>query len=289
AAFVGGLVLAEPTRFAAAALLYGTMPFDADVPVTRGRLFGVPVFLTHGAHDTVIPVELQRQTWDYLVRESGSPLWALRAPTGHELTAQTVSELAGWVEARLGYLQRYPLTLSPAGEQACWPALPDDRLPVRHGDSPEVSVTTPQQQESQNAPVELQEALFSRIAELDGVVTAPSAVSVPGARAFCLPPPRVPSGDTGGSSEAFIVAEVGEFAHLHPSHDGSLHLVLPIPLARDALTKGWGVAHPLAGIRLTPGMVMIFGPRDATELDIVTAIVRASHTYAAGAVCRSTS
>ncbi|MDQ2788157.1 MAG: DUF5519 family protein [Actinomycetota bacterium] len=86
----------------------------------------------------------------------------------------------------------------------------------------------------------MQEALFSRIAELDGVVTAPSAVSVPGARAFCLPPRRVPSGDAGGSSEAFMVAEVGEFAHLHPSHDGSLHLVLPIRLARDALTKGWG-------------------------------------------------
>lgn len=49
------------------------------------------------------------------------------------------------------------------------------------------------------------------------------------------------------------------------------------------------MAHPLAGIRLTPGMVMIFGPRDATELDIVTAIVRASHPYAAGGVCHSTS
>jgi hypothetical protein len=60
----------------------------------------------------------------------------------------------------------------------------------------EVSVTTPQQQESQNAPIELQEALFGRITELDGVVTAPSAVSVPGARAFLLPPSKRPPGDT---------------------------------------------------------------------------------------------
>jgi phospholipase/carboxylesterase len=160
---------------------------------------------------------------------------------------------------------------------------------MRPGDSPEVSVTTPQQQESQNAPIELQEALFSRITELDGVVTAPSAVSVPGARAFLLPPCGLSPDGARGPDEAFIVADVGEFAHLHPSSDGSLHLVLPIPLAHEALAKGWGAAHPLAGIRLAAGMVMIFGPRDITELDIVTGIVCASHTYAAGHLPRSMS
>ncbi len=290
ATFAGGLLLADPTRFAAAALLYGTLPFDAGLPVTRGRLVGLPVFVTHGVHDTVLPAELQRRTWDYLVRESGSPLWAQRAPTGHELTAKTVSELAGWIEARLGYLQRHAETAgSPVAEQPCWPTFPDGRLPMRPGDSPEVSVTTPQQQESQNAPIELQEALFGRITELDGVVTAPSAVSVPGARAFLLPPCGLSPDGARGPDEAFIVADVGEFAHLHPSRDGSLHLVLPIPLAHEALTKGWGAAHPLAGIRLAAGMVMIFGPRDTTELDTVTGIVRASHTYAVGHLPRSTS
>jgi phospholipase/carboxylesterase len=295
AAFAGGLLLADPGRFAAAGLLYGTLPFDAGVPVTRGRLVGVPVFLTHGVHDTVVPAELQRRTWDYLVRESGSPVWARRVPTGHELTAKTVSELAGWIEARLGYLQRHPTSAgSTAAEQAYWPTLPDGQLPVRHGDAPEVSVTTPQQQQSQNSPAQLQETLLSRIAELDGVVTAPSAVSVPGALALLLPPRglppgELPAGDAHGPSDAFIAAEVGEFAHLHPGHDGSLHLVLPIPLAHDALIQGWGVAHPLAGIRLTPGMVMIFGPRDTTELEIVTGIVSASHSYAAGHLRRSSS
>jgi hypothetical protein len=39
-------------------------------------------------------------------------------------------------------------------------------------------------------------AAFGRITELDGVVTAPSAVSVPGARAFLLPPSKLPPGDT---------------------------------------------------------------------------------------------
>jgi phospholipase/carboxylesterase len=277
AAAAGAMLLADPARFAAAALLFGALPFDSDLPVTRGRLAGIPVFLTHGAHDLVIPLELQRRTWDYLVRNSGSPLWAQRQPGGHELTAETVAGLAGWIVARLGFLQRTtPVVDMPAG-QAHWPTLPHGRLPERRGDTPEVSVTTPQQQVSQNAPSELQEALFDQIVQLDGVATAPSAVSVPGARAFFLR-----SGNARGPREAFIVPDLGEFAHLHPAYDGSLHLALPVALSYDALVKGWAVAHPLAGLRLTPGMVMIFGPRDATELKIVTAIVQASHSYAAG-------
>lgn len=277
AAVAGGLLLADPTRFAAAALLYGTLPFDSGLPVTRGRLAGIPVFLAHGVHDLVIPVELQRRTWDYLVRESGSPLWAQRQPGGHELSPKTVSGLAGWIEARLGFLQWATPVAGTGARQPRWPILPDGRLPERRGEPPEVSVTTPQQQQSQNAPAELQEALFARIVQLDGVATAPSAVSVPGARAFILCP-----GAARGPREAFIVPDLGEFAHLHPGYDGSLHLALPVSLAHDALAKGWAVAHPLAGLRISPGMVMIFGPRDAVELEIVTAITRASHAYAAG-------
>ena len=53
-------------------------------------------------------------------------------------------------------------------------------------------------------------------------------------------------------------------------------------MTRDAIAKGWAVAHPLAGIRLARGMVMIYGPRDGAELDVVAGIVEASHAYAAG-------
>jgi phospholipase/carboxylesterase len=38
----------------------------------------------------------------------------------------------------------------------------------------------------------------------------------------------------------------------------------------------------LAGVRLARGMVMIYGPRDTAELDVVTGIVQASHAYATG-------
>ena len=88
----------------------------------------------------------------------------------------------------------------------------------------------------------------------------------------------------GRPADAFLVPQAGEFAHLHPGHDGSLHLALPPALAADTITKGWAVAHPLAGIRLARGMVMIYGPRDAAELDIVAGILLTSHAYATGSL-----
>jgi len=139
-----------------------------------------------------------------------------------------------------------------------------------------VSWTIPQQQESDNSPAEVQEQLFAQVAALPGVSSTPSAISVPGARGFMVE--RGP----GAPLDAFLVPRAGEFAHLHPGYDGSLHLALPPALAADAIAKGWAVAHPLAGIRLARGMVMIYGPRDTVELDVVTGIVEASRAYATG-------
>jgi phospholipase/carboxylesterase len=108
------------------------------------------------------------------------------------------------------------------------------------------------------------------------VATGQSAISVPGARGFVVAPAA------SAPLDAYLVPSVGEFAHLHPGYDGSLHLALPPALASDAVARGWAVAHPLAGIRLARGMVMVYGPRDAAELDVVAAVVATSHAYATG-------
>ena len=102
AAFAGGLLLREPQRFAGAAILYGTLPFDAGVPVTSARLTGIPVFVAQGEADTVIPRELLDRTWSYLLTDSGAPTQARRDPGGHQLTARTVTELGDWIAAVLG-------------------------------------------------------------------------------------------------------------------------------------------------------------------------------------------
>lgn len=273
AAFAGGLILSEPQRFAGAAILYGTLPFDAGVPVTPGRLAGMPVFVAHGESDTVIPRELLDRTWRYLLGDSGAPPYARRDPGGHGITADTVAELGGWIAERLQFLTNHGSL--PAGPTT-WSTLPAGHLPARAGDRPAVSWTIPQQQKSDNSPAHIQAQLFARVTTWPGVSTRQSAISVPGARGLMVEP--VP----GTPVDAFLVPQAGEFAHLHPGHDGSVHLALPPALAADAIAKGWAVAHPLAGVRLARGMVMIYGPRDTTELAIVTGILKASHAYATG-------
>ncbi|HEV7206643.1 MAG TPA: dienelactone hydrolase family protein [Jatrophihabitans sp.] len=97
AAFAGGLVPADPLRFAGAAILYGTLPFDAGVPTTRARLAGVPVLVAQGEHDTVIPAELLDATWRYLTGPSGATTTAHRDQAGHALSPATARVLATWL------------------------------------------------------------------------------------------------------------------------------------------------------------------------------------------------
>lgn len=122
---------------------------------------------------------------------------------------------------------------------------------------------------SQIAPVPLQDELARRIAALDGVRVAHSEISVPGARGFFLSP------EAGrGPAAAFMVGR--EFAHLHPAQDGSMHATLPGQVRAAAIAGGWAEPHPLVG---TP---MVFGPRDAAELEIIWQIFLASYRFAAG-------
>ncbi len=276
AAFAGGLVLSDPQRYAGAAILYGTLPFDAGVPVEAARLTGLPVFVTQGDQDTVIPRELLERTWRYLLGESGAAPYARRDPGGHGITPQTLGELGGWIHERLTFVNARGAAAVGEAEGVRWPTSADGTLPHRRGQRPEVQWWIPQQQVTDTAPPELQEALFERITALGSVSTGQSAISVPGARGFFL--------DAGEDrADAFLVPAAREFAHLHPGGDGSLHVALPVALAADAVAKGWAQAHPLAGVRLAPGMVMVYGPRDAAEVDVVAGIVAASHAFAVGA------
>ena len=149
-------------------------------------------------------------------------------------------------------------------------------LPLRAGEGPSTTPTNPHQQLDQNAPPAMQEALHGRMRALPRVVEAPSNVSVPGTRAFHLDPL-----EEGGPRHAFMFGR--EFAHLHPPDDGSLHLALPRALGEEAEEKGWGERHPFAGRFGFPGTVMmLYGPRDEGELEVVWGLVRASYEYAQG-------
>lgn len=100
AAFAGGLVLQEPQRFAGAAILYGTLPFDAGVPVETGGLADLPVMVAQGDADHVIPRDLLDRTWHYLLQQSGAPTVAHRDPGGHGITPAALHELGSWIATR---------------------------------------------------------------------------------------------------------------------------------------------------------------------------------------------
>jgi hypothetical protein len=111
---------------------------------------------------------------------------------------------------------------------------------------------------------------------LPGVREQPSAISVPGARALWLE-----SNDARGPRDAFLVGR--EFAHLHPSPEGSLHVALPPSIASEAITRGWAEIHPVARLGLIPGnVVMLYAPRDDAEVGVVLGLVRSALAFARG-------
>ncbi|GAA1918565.1 alpha/beta hydrolase [Nocardioides marmoribigeumensis] len=102
AAFAGALLLQDPSRLAGAAILLGTLPFDAGLDVTPGLLAGTQVLVAQGERDTVIPRELLDRTWDYLTDGSGAQARAHRDPGGHQITGATVAVLGSWLDGLWG-------------------------------------------------------------------------------------------------------------------------------------------------------------------------------------------
>lgn len=162
--------------------------------------------------------------------------------------------------------------------EAAKPTLnPLSSLSQRRGERPQTHKAMPHQQLSQNALPHLQQALFERARALPGVRVGPSQISVPGARAFFVDPAMAKL-----QPDASMVGL--EFAHLHPEYDGSLHLMVPRETAQAIVKKAWGEPRPMAelmgGGSGTP--IMVYGPRDEGELEVVWSILQASHAFAYG-------
>ena len=151
-------------------------------------------------------------------------------------------------------------------------------LPRRSGPKPATSLGMPHQQlDQQPDHSSPRDALARRVFALPGVLEERSGISVPGARALVLE-----AGAARGPETSFMVGR--EFAHLHPSPDESLHMVLPRDVASAAIDAGWAEPHPLAARMHGPSIaVMVFAPRDDAEVDVVAGLVETSYRYATGA------
>jgi len=150
-------------------------------------------------------------------------------------------------------------------------------LPIRQGSRPATTPGLPHQQlDQQPTDPGIRQRLAERIFALPGVSEGPSGISVPGARALLLD--RTVAG---GPAEAFFVG--GEFAHLHPHEDQSLHVCLTPDMAAAACQAGWAEPHPLVvSGELPPTHVLVYAPRNDDELDVVVLLVQAAHSFALG-------
>lgn len=152
-------------------------------------------------------------------------------------------------------------------------------LPERVGSAPRTPFAVPHVQFDQNAPMAMQEALLGAVQTLPNIVLwRETPFSIPPAVGWVLPTEL-----RGGPDNAY--SPEGEFGHSHRPEDGSMHLRLPESVARIVFEKGWGILHPFSAVvtgQKEVNYIMVYGPRDEGELQVVWAIVQASYAFARG-------
>jgi phospholipase/carboxylesterase len=96
----GGLLLARPEWFDGAALLSGTLPWDAGFDTSPGRLAGLPLLWSIDPEDDVIPRDLVLRSEGWLTTESGADLRLHDRPgIGHAITADQFADVGDVIAA----------------------------------------------------------------------------------------------------------------------------------------------------------------------------------------------
>lgn len=99
-AMAGGLLLRDPSRYAATVLLSGTLPWDAELDTSNGRLTGARVFYGYDVADGVIPDELIQRTVAWLRDESGADLAEHTYPgLGHGIALEELEDIKAFINA----------------------------------------------------------------------------------------------------------------------------------------------------------------------------------------------
>jgi hypothetical protein len=152
------------------------------------------------------------------------------------------------------------------------------RLPSRPGPRPVVAPRHPSPQVDQTAPAGVRARLLELAATLDGVTVGP--------RGEDGDPLSLAAGLARGQPEAFLSGR--EFAVVRD--DGSVHLTLAPGWGQKVLDRGWATILPVARYMagaVGPGRLVVYAPRDATDLRTTWRILQAAHVFAIGRVGRT--
>jgi hypothetical protein len=115
--------------------------------------------------------------------------------------------------------------------------------------------------------------LIARAIQLDGVAEGHSSVSPASSRALLLASQRTIS----APQTSLSPREPLEPVHIHGVTDTSIHLCLPVERANEVCKLGWGETHPFGDFGTE---IMVYGPRDEDELDIILSIIEESLNFA---------
>jgi phospholipase/carboxylesterase len=95
------LLLTRPEKVAGVVAMSGRLPVQVlEREPNRDALAGKPVLLTHGLYDPVLPIEQGRAARDYL-GTLPVDLTYHEYPMGHEVNAESLRDVSGWLTAAL--------------------------------------------------------------------------------------------------------------------------------------------------------------------------------------------
>ena len=148
------------------------------------------------------------------------------------------------------------------------------KLPVREGPRPFTTSGVPHIQVEVDPVPEVDETLRARAFALPGVENRPTVISLPGGRGLWL------DEDLTLAHPELILAG-REFSHFHT--DGSLHVLLPVDRALEAVEAGWAVFHPWVGREEIPdGAVMLYTPQSNAEAEVTPQLIVDSYNFITG-------
>lgn len=88
--------IVRPEMFAGLAILSGALRNPAallpHLPATRDQ----QIFIAHGTHDSVLPVDLSQEAVAFLTAQGYQPLYR-EYPMGHEISVEVLNDLTPWI------------------------------------------------------------------------------------------------------------------------------------------------------------------------------------------------
>jgi len=93
--------LTHPSRVAGVIAQSGYIPETVDLPVDKASVMGKPFLLTHGAQDTMLPVEWGRESRDRLLG-LGVDLEYHEFQMGHNVSLESLKVILEWLERQIG-------------------------------------------------------------------------------------------------------------------------------------------------------------------------------------------